>query len=56
MKCSGAGFTVEALTSVTFENARQFSATMQINSRSRTESARVEATAQGERTGDCPGR
>jgi hypothetical protein len=56
MKCSGAGFTVEASTSVAFVNAGHFTATMQINSRSRTESARVEATAQGERTGTCPAR
>jgi hypothetical protein len=56
MKCSGAGFTVEALTSVTFVNSRHFSASMQINSRSRTQSARVEASAQGHHAGACPAR
>ena len=54
MQCRGAGFTVEALTSVTFESSRDFSMTMRIDSRTPRESAIVVASGEGHRTGACP--
>jgi hypothetical protein len=54
MQCRGAGFTVDALTSVTFEDSRHFTMTMRIDSRAPQESAVVVANGDGQRTGTCP--
>lgn len=54
LQCHGGGFTVDAMTSVTVENSRHFTVTMQINTRTERESAIVVANAQGHRTGACP--
>jgi hypothetical protein len=54
MQCRGAGFTVDALTSVTLESSSHFTATIRIDSRTQEESALVVANAQGHRTGACP--
>jgi hypothetical protein len=56
MQCRGAGFTVDALTGVTVENSRHFTATMRINSQAEQESALVVGKAEGRRTGACPAK
>lgn len=56
MQCSGAGFTVDALTSVTVESSRHFTVAMRINTRTGQESAIVVGKGEGHRTGACAGQ
>jgi hypothetical protein len=53
MQCSGEGFTVDALTSVTIENPHQFTVSIRTDSRAPGETAVVVAKAEGLRTGAC---
>jgi hypothetical protein len=53
MQCSGADFTVDALTSVTVENPRHFTVSIKTDSRAPGESAVVVATGEGRRIGAC---
>ena len=53
MQCSGAGFTVDALTSVTFENSRLFTMNMRTDSQAPGESATVVAKGEGRWIGAC---
>lgn len=55
MQCNGAGLTVDALTSVTFQNARHFTVTLRIDSRTEQESALVVGSGEGRWAGACPG-
>lgn len=56
MQCTGPGFTVDALTSVTIEDSRHFSVTMRIDSKAPQESATVVANGEAAWTGACPGK
>ncbi|MGQ0429923.1 MAG: DUF3617 domain-containing protein [Gammaproteobacteria bacterium] len=56
MQCSGAGLTVDALTSVTIQDSHHFTVTLQINSRTEQESALVVGEGEGRWTGACPGK
>jgi hypothetical protein len=56
MQCTGAGFTVDARSSVTIEDSRHFSLFLQIDSRSQQESATVVAKGEASWTGACPGK
>jgi hypothetical protein len=56
MQCAGAGFTVDALTSVTLEDSRHFSVTMRIDSKAPQESATVVAKGEAAWTGACPAK
>jgi hypothetical protein len=56
MQCSGEGFTVDALTSVTVVNSRHFTMSIRTDSRAPGESAVVVAKGDGRRTGACPGK
>ncbi|MGH7767306.1 MAG: DUF3617 domain-containing protein [Candidatus Binatia bacterium] len=53
MQCSGAGFTVDALTSVTIENSRHFTMSIRTDSRAPGESAIVVVKGEGRRIGAC---
>jgi hypothetical protein len=53
MQCSGAGFTVDALTSITVENSRHFTMSIRMDSRTKRESAIVVAKGEGRRIGAC---
>lgn len=54
MHCRGTGLTVDALTGATIEDARHFTVTMRIETRTPNESALVIAKGKGRRTGTCP--
>lgn len=58
MQCSGEGFTVDALTSVTVVNSRHFTMSIRTDSRAPGESAVVVAKGEGRRIGACapPGK
>jgi hypothetical protein len=56
MQCSGEGFTVDALTSVVIEDARHFTVSMRIHSKTSQESAVVVAKGDARWTGACPGK
>ena len=53
MQCSGAGFTVDALTSVTVENSRHFNLSLRTDSRAPGESAIVVAKGEGQWVSAC---
>jgi hypothetical protein len=53
MQCSGEGFTVDALTSVTIENSRHFSMSIRTDSRAPGESAIVVAMGEARWIGAC---
>jgi Protein of unknown function (DUF3617) len=53
MQCSGADFTVDALTSVTIENSRHFTMSMRTDSRAPGESAIVVTQGEGRWIGAC---
>lgn len=53
MQCSGAGFTVDALTSVTIETSRHFIVSIRSDSRATREAALVVAEGEGHRIGEC---
>jgi hypothetical protein len=53
MQCSGAGFTIDALTSITFENSRHFTMSIRTDSRAPGESATVIAKGEGRWIGAC---
>ncbi len=53
MQCSSAGFTVDAVTSVTIENSRYFIVSIRSDSRATRESALVVAKGVGRWTGTC---
>jgi len=55
MQCSGSGFTIDAMITVTIENSRHFTASMRINSKTKRESAAVVADAEGRWAGACKG-
>jgi len=54
MHCTGAGFTLDAKTSVTIESPQRFSASLQMDTRTEHESAVVVAEFEANRTGECP--
>jgi hypothetical protein len=56
LQCTGDGFTVDALTSVTIADSRHFSVNLQIDSRTPQESATVTGKGEGSWTGACPGK
>jgi Protein of unknown function (DUF3617) len=53
MECTGADFTVTAATTVTLVDSHQFTANIQIDSKTPTQSAVVVADAEGRWTGEC---
>ena len=52
-RCAGGGFTSDIDATVTTESSRHFTATMRINSRTRTEAALVVANVEGRWAGAC---
>ena len=52
-QCTGSGFTTDMTATVTIESSRHFSATMRMNTKTRTESALVVADAEGRWAGVC---
>ena len=52
-RCAGAGFSTDIAATVTIEGPRRFTATMQMNTKTRTESALVIADIDGRWAGEC---
>jgi hypothetical protein len=53
MQCTGAGFSLDATTTVTIESARRFTVAIRMSTRAETESAVVVADAEGRWKGPC---
>jgi hypothetical protein len=53
MQCTGSGFTTDITTTTTIESSRHFTASMRINSKTKTESALVVADADARWVGAC---
>lgn len=56
MQCTGAGLTVDALTSVTIQNPHRFTVTLRIKSQTDQESALVIGEGEGRWVGACPAK
>jgi hypothetical protein len=53
MQCTGAGFTVNAETSVTIENTRHFTGSLRMTTKTKQETAVVVANMEGHWAGAC---
>ena len=56
MKCTGAGFTMNAESAVKFEDPKRFTASMKLDTKTTTEHAVVVAKVEGVHTGPCKGK
>ncbi len=56
MKCAGAEFTMEMESSVKIEDPRRFTATLKMDTKTKTERAVVVANIEGRHTGACKGK
>jgi hypothetical protein len=56
MKCTGATFTMDVESAVRVEDPKRFTATLKLDTKTKTERAIVVANIEGRRTGPCKGK